>query len=65
MHVYALEARNGQTLVRTEESYDGLVARLFSGRLQKTLDSALANGLRHLKVEAERVAADPRATRSS
>jgi len=54
MHVYALEARNGMTLVRTEESYDGLVARLFRARLQKTLDGALESGLRHLKAEAER-----------
>jgi hypothetical protein len=54
MHVYALEARNGTTLVRTEESYDGLVARLFRARLQKTLDRALESGLRHLKAEAER-----------
>jgi hypothetical protein len=54
MHVYALEARNGTTLVRTEESYDGLVARLFRARLQKTLDDALKSGLRHLKAEAER-----------
>ena len=54
IHVYALEARNGTTLVRTEESYDGLVARLFRGRLQKTLDGALESGLRHLRAEAER-----------
>jgi uncharacterized protein YndB with AHSA1/START domain len=65
VHVYALEARDGTTIVRTEESYDGLVARLFGGRLQKTLDSALANGLRHLKAEAERQATDPTATRRS
>jgi hypothetical protein len=38
MHDYALEARDGITLVRTEESYDGLVARLFRARLQKMLD---------------------------
>jgi len=54
MHVYALEARNGATVVRTEESYDGLLARVFRARLQKTLDGALASGLRHLKTEAER-----------
>jgi Polyketide cyclase / dehydrase and lipid transport len=54
MHVYVLEARDGVTLVRTEESYDGLVARVFRGRLQKTLEGALASGLRHLKTEAER-----------
>jgi len=65
MHVYALEARDGKTFVTTEESYDGLVARLFSGQLRKTLDSALENGLRHLKAEAERVTADPTAQRRS
>ena len=54
MHVYALEARNGTTLVRTEESYDGLVAHLFRARLQKTLDDSLESGLRHLRAEAER-----------
>jgi len=54
MHVYALEADDPVTRVRTEESYDGLVARLFRGRLQKSLDSSLESGLRHLKAEAER-----------
>jgi carbon monoxide dehydrogenase subunit G len=54
LHVYTLEARNGGTFVRTGESYDGIVARLFRGRLQKTLDRALDSGLRHLKAEAER-----------
>jgi len=57
IHVHALEARDGKTYVTTEESYDGLVARLFRGRLQKTLDDALEDGLRHLKAEAERRAA--------
>jgi uncharacterized protein YndB with AHSA1/START domain len=54
IHVYALEARDGVTLVRTEESYDGLVARLFRGRLRQTLERSLESGLRHLKSEAER-----------
>jgi hypothetical protein len=54
IHFWHLEARNGETLVGTEESYDGLVARLFSGRLKKTLDDALADGLRYLKAEVER-----------
>jgi hypothetical protein len=64
-HVYALEARDGVTRVRTEESYDGLVARLFRGRLQKTLESSLASGLRHLKAEAERRTAHLAAERRS
>jgi uncharacterized protein YndB with AHSA1/START domain len=53
-HVHTLEQRNGRTLIRTEESYEGLIARLFSGRLRKMLDDSLRDGLRHLKAEAER-----------
>jgi hypothetical protein len=54
IHVHTFERHDGGTLVRTEESYHGLVARLFSGRLQKMLDRALQDELRHLKTEAER-----------
>ena len=54
IHVYRLEPRNGKTFVRTEESYDGLLARLFRRPVQKTLDQALADGLRYLKAQAER-----------
>jgi hypothetical protein len=54
IHVHTFEPRNGGTLVTTEESYDGVVARLLRGRLQKALDSALQGELQHLKVEAER-----------
>ena len=54
IHVHVLEARGGNTLVKSEEPYDGLVVRIFRGLLQHRLDVALANGLRHLKVEAER-----------
>jgi hypothetical protein len=54
IHVHVLEARGGNTFVRSEESYDGLVVRMFRGLLQHKLDAALADGLRHLKVEAER-----------
>jgi uncharacterized protein YndB with AHSA1/START domain len=53
-HVYVLEPRGEKTFVRTAESYDGLVARLFRGSLQKTLDRALADGIQNLKAEAER-----------
>jgi uncharacterized protein YndB with AHSA1/START domain len=54
IHFWHLEPRDGKTFVRTEESYEGLVARLLGGPLQKTLDRALADGLRYLKAEAER-----------
>jgi uncharacterized protein YndB with AHSA1/START domain len=54
IHFWHLEPRDGRTFVRTEESYEGLVARLFRRSLQKTLDRALADGLRYLKTEVER-----------
>jgi hypothetical protein len=53
-HIWRLDGRNGATLARTEESYDGLVARLLRRSLQRTLDSALADGARYLKAEAEK-----------
>jgi len=53
-HVYRLEPRGEATFVRTQESYDGFVARLLRGSLQRTLEKALSDGLRHLKTEAER-----------
>ena len=53
-HVYRLEPRGEATFVRTQESYDGFVARLLRGSLQRTLERALSDGLRHLKTEAER-----------
>lgn len=59
IHVHTLEPRDGGTFVRTEESYDGLVARLFHRRLQKMLDNTLEEELQHLKAEAER--REPRA----
>ena len=54
IHVHTFEPRAGGTLVRTEESYDGPVARLFRRRLQSVLDSTLEGELHHLKTEAER-----------
>jgi uncharacterized protein YndB with AHSA1/START domain len=56
-HVWRLEPRDGRTFVHTEESFDGLIARLFRGRMRKTLAEGLESGLRHLKAEAERRAA--------
>jgi hypothetical protein len=61
IHVYALEPRGGKTFVTTEESYDGFVARRFRRQLQKRLDRALEDGLRHLKSEAERRSLHPTA----
>jgi uncharacterized protein YndB with AHSA1/START domain len=54
VHVWWLEPSGGATTVLTEESYQGLVARLLRRPLQKALDRALDNGLRYLKAEVER-----------
>jgi uncharacterized protein YndB with AHSA1/START domain len=54
IHFWHLEPRGSGTFVRTEESYEGLVTRLFRRPIQKTLDRALDDGLRSLKAEVER-----------
>jgi hypothetical protein len=54
IHVHTFEPQNGGTLVTTEESYEGVVARLLRGRLQRALDGALKGELQNLKAEAER-----------
>lgn len=53
-HVYRLEPRDGRTVVRTEESWEGLPTRLMRASLQRQLDEALRSGLERLKEEAER-----------
>jgi hypothetical protein len=60
IHFWHLDPRNGGTFLRTEESYEGLVTRLFRRPIQKTLDRALADGLRYLKAEVERQATEAR-----
>jgi uncharacterized protein YndB with AHSA1/START domain len=57
IHVYRLEPKGDATLVRSEESWDGLLVRALRGPMTKTLQKALESGLRHLKTEAERRAA--------
>ncbi|HMC07498.1 MAG TPA: SRPBCC family protein [Solirubrobacterales bacterium] len=54
IHFWWLRPRDGNTFVRTAESYDGLVARLLRRPIQRALDDGLDGGLRHLKAEAER-----------
>jgi hypothetical protein len=59
-HVWRLEKRNGTTHIRTTESFSGLLARVFRRPLRKTLERSLADGVRHLKAEAERQAGSVR-----
>jgi hypothetical protein len=53
-HVYRIEARGNGTLVSSAESWEGVVARVFRVRMQRTLERAIQAALRHLKAEAER-----------
>jgi hypothetical protein len=57
IHVHRLEARGDSTLVRSEESWDGLLVRLLRRSLTRTLQKGIDSGLGHLKAEAERRAA--------
>jgi uncharacterized protein YndB with AHSA1/START domain len=60
LHEWRLEPRDGGTHLETEESFSGLLARLFRRQTQKTLDKSLSEGLEHLKREAEHRAATAR-----
>jgi uncharacterized protein YndB with AHSA1/START domain len=52
-HVYRLEREGDATIVRSEESWDGLLVRLLRRSMTKTLQKAIESGLVHLKREAE------------
>lgn len=54
VHAWHIVPQAGRTLVRTEESFEGAVARLFKKSLQRTLEESLSAGLKDLKAEAER-----------
>jgi uncharacterized protein YndB with AHSA1/START domain len=53
IHVYRLDARDGGTVVHTEESFQGWLARLLRGQMRKTLQNSLDSGLRHLKTRVQ------------
>ena len=53
IHVWELKAEGEGTRVRTEESFDGIVATLLRGLMKKTLAKALAQGTASLKAAAE------------
>ena len=54
IHVFRLDARDGGTVVHTEESFEGWLARLLRGQMRKTLQNSLDSGLRHLKTRVQR-----------
>ena len=60
VHVFRFEASNGGTLARSDESWDGLLARLLTGYSRKSLEKAVTGVLASLKAEAERRSASAR-----
>jgi hypothetical protein len=58
IHTWKIEPREGGSLVTTEESWDGWIAKLTRRASQRTLEKALAQGPTHLKLEAERLQAE-------
>ena len=54
IHVWTFEEQEDSVLVRTEESFEGVLARLFAGSLRRMLATSLAKGLEALKIECER-----------
>ena len=54
VHVWSFEPRGDATLVRTTESFEGMLPRMMRGRMQKMLDETLESGVGHLAAEAAR-----------
>ena len=54
IHVHELEQREDKTVVKSAESWDGVLVRMLRRSMTKALQKALDSGLQHLKIEAER-----------
>ncbi len=57
-HIWRFEETDGITRVQTEESFDGLLARLLKGPLSRMLATTLERGLEALGRESERRTAE-------
>lgn len=53
--VFKIDFIDGKTIVKEEESWEGLISRVMSGKMQKMLEDSLKSGLKSLKKEAERL----------
>lgn len=54
VHVWEIEAVEGGSRVRTEESWSGLIVRLFAPMMKGQLQKSMDGGLQHLKAELQR-----------
>lgn len=55
IHVWRIESKDEKTVVVTEESWEGALSRVMSGRMQTMLEESINSGLQYLKSESERV----------
>jgi len=55
IHVWRIQTKNKKTQVITEESWEGALSRVMSGKMQKMLEESINSGLQYLKTEAERL----------
>jgi uncharacterized protein YndB with AHSA1/START domain len=53
IHTWSLDPQGDGVVVRTEESFEGWMARLMKPMMQKMLDTSLKTWLEHLKQQAE------------
>jgi hypothetical protein len=53
-HVWTFQQTDKGVLVRTEESFEGILVRLLAGPMRRMLRSSLEKGVQALKTECER-----------
>lgn len=54
IHVWEIIPDSSGALVRTSESWEGFIVKIFKKKMQKMLQEALDTGLQYLKAEAEK-----------
>jgi hypothetical protein len=58
IHIFKLTDRAGSTVVKSEESWEGFIVRLFRRRLASTLKRSIESGLGFLKQRVEQGVGD-------
>jgi len=53
VHSWSLRSANGGSVVRTEESFSGVLARILNSQMRRMLKRSLEEGLAYLKQECE------------
>lgn len=53
IHVWEFEERDDATLVRTSESFEGFIVKVFQGTMTRLLSQTLEQSVTALKAEAE------------